>query len=76
MATSNPATITWYHNGAVIQPGSGAVVNQDDTLMIPEPQVSHSGIYQCFATNQFGEDKRAWILEVRVEGMYLYTTAS
>ena len=61
-------TITWYYNGAVVQSGSGGVDVDDGTLTIPAPQVSHSGIYQCFARNQFGEDSRAWILEVADPG--------
>ncbi len=66
--TPNP-TITWYYNGAVIQSGNGSVVvGSDGTLTIPAPQVSHSGIYQCFAANRFGEDSRAWILEVAESG--------
>ena len=58
-------TITWIYNGAVIQSGSEVVVGGDGALTIPAPQVSHSGIYQCVATNRFGEDRRMWILEVR-----------
>ena len=58
-------TITWYYNGAVVQSGSGGVVvSGNGTLTIPAPQVSHSGVYQCVAANTFGEDRRAWILEV------------
>ncbi len=68
-ASGNPTpTITWYYNAAVIQSGSGGVVvGSDGTLTIQEPQVNHSGIYQCFARNRLGYDFRAWILEVREE---------
>ena len=72
VATGNPdITITWYYNGAAIQSGSGVVVGGDGTLTIPAPQVNHSGIYQCVAANTFGEDGRAWILEVREPGMFV-----
>ena len=68
VATGSPdITITWFYNGAAIQPGSGVDVS-GDTLTIPTPQTNHSGIYQCFATNQFGDDSRAWTLEVREPG--------
>ncbi len=74
-SSGNPTpTITWYYNGAVIQSGSGGVVvGSDGTLTIQEPQVNHSGIYQCFATNRLGEDSRVWILEVREEGIVAQT---
>ena len=64
-------TITWYYNNeSVVQ--SEVELNGDSTqLTIPAPQVSHSGIYQCFARNKFGEDSRAWILEVVDPGMYI-----
>ncbi len=73
-ASGSPApTITWYYNAAVIQSGSGGVVvGGDGTLTISAPQVSHSGIYQCFAVNRFGEDSRAWVLEVLDPGMNNY----
>ena len=64
---NNPdTTITWYYNGAVIQSGSEeVVVSGNGSLTIPAPQVNHSGVYQCVAANRYGEDWRAWILEVR-----------
>ena len=74
-ATGSPApTIIWYYNGAVVQSGSGGVVvGGDGTLTIPVPQVSHSGIYQCFARNQFGDDSQAWTLEVKYPGTRVYS---
>ncbi len=68
-------TVTWYYNGAVIRPGSGGVVvGGDGALTISAPQVSHSGIYQCVAANRFGDDRRAWVLEVREPGMIIMDT--
>ena len=44
------------------------------TVTIPEPQIHHSGIYQCIVTNHLGlQDYRAWLLEVREESK-LYRT--
>ena len=37
----------------------------NSTLIIPTPQVSHSGIYQCIVSNEFGDDQAAWLLEIR-----------
>lgn len=64
--TPDPA-ITWYHNGAIIQSGNGVVVSNDGSLTILALQVTHSGVYQCVATNKFGVDRRTWVLEVREE---------
>lgn len=64
-----PPTVRWYYNGAAIPPASGVSVN-GNTVMISDPQISHSGIYQCLARNTHAgenrEDSRAWILEVRL----------
>ena len=46
-------------------------------LSIPSLEARHSGIYQCFARNDFqgrvGEDSRTWILEVRPPSKELQT---
>ena len=59
-------TVTWYYNGGAVS--EGVSVNGNE-LVIADPQVSHSGIYQCQVTNIIGdtqyEDSRTWILEVR-----------
>lgn len=63
--------ITWYYNAEVIEPGiRGVVLDSNSTLTIQEPQVNHSGIYQCFARNRIGEDSRMYVLEVREEGNF------
>ena len=59
-------TVTWYYNGGAVS--EGVSVNGNE-LVIADPQVSHSGIYQCQVTNIIGdtqyEDSRTWILELR-----------
>ena len=56
--------ITFYHNGAIVSPGNGVKITGNN-LTIPSPQVSHSGIYQCIVSNEFGDDQIAWFLEIR-----------
>ena len=57
-------SIAFYFNGRPISPDTGlSVVNR--TLIITTPQVSHSGIYQCIVSNEFGDDQVAWLLEIR-----------
>ena len=62
--------VTWYHNGETIQPDSGVGVN----MVISEPQVSNSGVYQCVVSNTIDgvvrEDRRQWVLEVREPSKY------
>lgn len=56
--------VTFYFNGRPISNGSDvSIVNS--TLLIPFPQVVHSGVYQCIVSNEFGDDQRAWLLEIR-----------
>ena len=57
--------ITFFFNGAVISPYNGVTVSINNTLTIPSPQVSHSGIYQCIVSNEFGDDQATWVLEIR-----------
>ena len=70
-ATGTPTpTITWYYNGdTVMEPGVSVM---GSVLSIPSLEARHSGIYQCFARNEFKgrvrEDSRIWILEVRPPG--------
>ena len=67
-------TVTWYYNGGAVS--EGVSVN-GNLLVIADPQVSHSGIYQCQVTNIIGdtqyEDSRMWILEVRIPGEILFS---
>jgi hypothetical protein len=68
-----PPTVTWYYNGAAIQASHApqGIVFGKNTLTIPEPQIGHSGIYQCVANNTFiGEHWEAsieWALQVRAQ---------
>ena len=65
--------VTWYHNGETIQPDSGVRVNSNQ-VVISEPQVSNSGVYQCVVSNTIDgvvrEDRRQWVLEVREPSKY------
>ena len=65
--------VTWYHNGETIQPDSGVRVNSNQ-VVISEPQVSNSGMYQCVVSNTIDgvvrEDRRQWVLEVREPSKY------
>ena len=62
--------VMFYFNGAIISPGSGVTI-VGNTLMIPSPQVSHSGVYQCIVSNEFGDDQAAWLLEIRQPSEYI-----
>ena len=61
-------TVTWYHNGGSIQLDSGVSVSGNQ-VVISDPQVSNSGVYQCMVRNTIDgvvrEDMRQWVLEVR-----------
>ena len=65
--------VRWYHNGEPIQPDSGVSVNGSQ-VVISEPQVSNSGVYQCVVGNTIDgvvmEDMRQWVLEVREPGKW------
>ena len=57
-------SITFYFNGRPVSTDIGVSIF-NNTLTIPSPQVSHSGIYQCIVSNEFGDDQQAWLLEIR-----------
>ena len=58
--------VTFYFNGVhIVTNGANDVIIINNTLTIPSPQVSHSGIYQCIVSNEFGDDQAAWLLEIR-----------
>ena len=62
--------IAFYLNGQPISNGHDfSIVN--NTLTIPLPQVSQSGIYQCIVSNEFGDDQAAWLLEIRQPSEFL-----
>ncbi len=67
--TGYPATSTvWYFNGVKIDSSFTGIVFDNTMLAIADPQVSHSGVYQCFVSNAVSEDNAAWLLEVRAPG--------
>jgi hypothetical protein len=58
--------VAFYFNGVRIVANSSSTVNIiNNTLIIPSPQVGHSGIYQCIVSNEIGDDQAAWLLEIR-----------
>jgi hypothetical protein len=64
--------VTWYYNGEIIPANSGVSVSGNQ-LVISDPQVENSGVYQCVVSNTIDgmvtEDQREWVLEVRQPGM-------
>lgn len=58
-------SITFYFNGRPISTDIGLNNIFNNTLSIPSPQFSHSGIYQCIVSNEFGDDQAVWLLEIR-----------
>ena len=59
-------TVSFYFNGVYITVDNTIdIIVNNNTLTIPSPQVSHSGIYQCIVSNEFGDDQAAWLLEIR-----------
>ena len=68
-------SIGFYFNGAYITADvSNGVVIINDTLTIPSPGISHSGIYQCIVSNEFGGDQAAWLLEIREPSEFMLAT--
>ena len=63
--------IIFYFNGAPITDSTTGVNIVNDTLTIPSPQISHSGIYQCIVSNEFGDDQASWLLEIRQPSEYI-----
>ena len=60
-------TVTWYYNGGPVPSSIGVTVSGNE-LRISDPQVTHSGVYQCVAKNIHSrgesEETRAWFLQV------------
>ena len=57
-------SIEWYFNGQPVPSTFGVTIN-GNTLTIPSLQLSHSGIYQCIVSNEFGDDQAVWLLEIQ-----------
>ena len=67
-ATGTPTpTLEWFINGQPAASTPGVTIS-GDTLSIQSPQVSHSGVYQCFASNEVSEARASWAVEVREPG--------
>ena len=58
-------TLEWFINGQRVTDTTSGVNITGETLSIPSPQVSHSGVYQCFASNEVSEAVASWAVEVR-----------
>lgn len=66
--TGSPTpTLKWFFNGQTLSSGSGVNI-VDSSLTIAAPQVSNSGVYQCFVENSVSDEIASWVLEVREPG--------
>ncbi len=69
--TGSPETsIEWFFNGAQIDSSLTAIRFDGDDLIIDDPQLTESGLYQCFVRNDVSEDSASWLLEVREPGQF------
>ena len=62
------ATVSWYKDKVMLSSGTS------NTYTINNVQPSHSGMYQCFASNEHGDSVGSISLQVRNpgEGVYKY----
>ena len=58
-------TLEWFFNGQRVTDTTSGVNITGQTLSIQSPQVRHSGVYQCFASNEVSEAVASWAVEVR-----------
>ena len=66
-------SVVFYFNGVpILANNTSGVITVNNILTIPSPQASHSGIYQCIVRNKFGDDQRAWVLEIRKPSEFSY----
>ena len=63
-------TLEWFINRQPAASTSGVTIT-GETLSIQSPQVSHSGVYQCFASNNVSEARASWAVEVREPGEWV-----
>ena len=69
--TGNPEPeVTWYFNGDPLEGDEGRVIAGNE-LTVGPTMVSHSGMYQCFASNDNGVAYESWTLQVREPGRKL-----
>ena len=62
--------LEWFINGQPAASTPGVTIT-GETLSIPSPQVSDSGVYQCFASNNVSEARASWAVEVREPGEWV-----
>lgn len=64
-------TVSWYYNGELLETERGLSVKGNE-MRIDEPEIRHSGVYQCIVENIINGvrhmDTRSWILELRAPG--------
>ena len=64
--------VSWYYNGRPLLTESGVRVRGNE-MTIYNPEIRHSGIYQCILENIVDGvrhvDMRSWILELRPSGI-------
>ena len=66
--TGNPTPeVTWYFNGDLLEGDKRRVIAGNE-LTVGPTMVSHSGMYQCFASNDNGVAYESWTLQVRGPG--------
>ena len=65
--------VTWYFNGVPLEGDEGRVISENE-LTVGPTMVSHSGMYQCFASNDNGVAYRSWTLQVREPGRVTMTS--
>ena len=51
-------TVTWYHNGVQLN-ASGLISISGNTITISNLTVGHTGMYQCFASNEVGSTQHS-----------------
>ncbi|XP_018408468.1 PREDICTED: hemicentin-1 [Nanorana parkeri] len=62
-----PAVISWYKNGQMLLESTNYIIlNEGQIIKIKNAQVSHTGEYECVATNIAGQDKRKFLVNVYV----------
>ena len=63
--TGNPEPeITWYFNGGLLEGDEEGIGIAGNKLTVGPTVVSHSGMYQCFASNDNGVAYESWTLQV------------
>ena len=66
-------SIAWYHNGLPLA-SSGGVIVAGSVVTIASALVENSGMYQCFANNEFSNVFKSWTLQVREPGIHVYVS--